>query len=280
MRLVSDAELQAFLDGAEGTLNETRRREVAEAIATDESLRDRIAALEEEGRRVRGILALSTPSTSDLPSLDELKEQAEIREAPVAVKRSWLPLGGAWAATIVMALALGWWTGREFQEPLGSSSAAGRVDPVPGEPSPSVARERAATPSAARADESAPTMGELRGGYSENAESDSETKSLFLPGLRVVAVDFEYVGDTSVLRIAQALPAGDTIQLRYFGMLEEGFGLKGREGSPPLALPPGLGATTLRAGWSQVAMRQGGYLLVARAPISEREIRALLMTLP
>jgi hypothetical protein len=112
--------------------------------------------------------------------------------------------------------------------------------------------------------------------------------SLAIPGLRVVAIEWEErVPGEKALLIRQLLPPGDTLELRYLGML------LGSDPEPRIAQRPGVMleeeprarryANVLEAslppGWSQVVMEWNRGLLVARGPIPDRNLKALLKTL-
>jgi hypothetical protein len=118
--------------------------------------------------------------------------------------------------------------------------------------------------------------------------SDSLKNSLVVPGLKVVSIEWEErVEGEKALLIRQLLSPGDTLELRYLGML------LGTEPEPTLALarsiPREEGAgvrvyanvleASLPTGWNQVVMEWGRGLLVARAPVSEANLKALLKSL-
>ena len=119
-------------------------------------------------------------------------------------------------------------------------------------------------------------------------EPDSLETSLALRGLKVVSIEWEErVPGEKALLIRQLLSPGDTLELRYLGMLlgsePDPRGL--REGWTLLEEAHGgrVYANVLEAslppGWHQVVMERGRGLLVARAPISEANLKALLKTL-
>jgi hypothetical protein len=117
---------------------------------------------------------------------------------------------------------------------------------------------------------------------------DSLEKSLVVPGLKVVSIEWEErVEGEKALFIRQLLSPGDTLELRYLGML------LGTEPEPDLELarsiPREEGAggrvyanvleASLPPGWNQVVMEWGRGYLVARAPVSEANLKALLKSL-
>lgn len=125
------------------------------------------------------------------------------------------------------------------------------------------------------------------GGAQPTVPVDTEN-SLAIPGLRVVAIEWEErVPGEKALLIRQLLPPGDTLELRYLGLL------LGSDPEPRIAQRPGVVSeeeprarryanvleASLPPGWSQVVMERSRGLLVARAPIPDRNLKALLKTL-
>jgi hypothetical protein len=117
---------------------------------------------------------------------------------------------------------------------------------------------------------------------------DSLENSFAVPGLKLVSVEWEErVAGERALLIRQLLSPGDTLELRYVGLLmgtDPKAGESG-EGATPLEEAPGRRAyaTVLEAslppGWNQVVMDRGRALLVARGPLPEANLKALLKTL-
>lgn len=116
-----------------------------------------------------------------------------------------------------------------------------------------------------------------------------DEKSFAVPGLKLLSVEWEeWLPGERVLRIRQLLSMGDTLELRYLGLL---MGTEPTEGSgapPPsvqedltkeLPLSPAVLEASLPPGWNQVEMRWGRGWLVARAPLPEESIKALLRSL-
>ena len=112
--------------------------------------------------------------------------------------------------------------------------------------------------------------------------------ALALRGLRVVSISWaERVPGEKALLIRQLLSPGDTLELRYLGMLlGTDPDLRGsRERGVPVEEAPGgrVYANVLEAslptGWHQVVMERGRGLVVARGPVSEAKLKALLKTL-
>ena len=117
---------------------------------------------------------------------------------------------------------------------------------------------------------------------------DDLENSLSLKGLGLVSIGWEerVVGERALL-IRQLLSPGDTLELRYLGMLlgTDPDPKEEREGGIPAdeaaraRIYASVLAATLPAGWNQVVMERGRWLLVARAPISEESLKILLKTL-
>jgi hypothetical protein len=111
---------------------------------------------------------------------------------------------------------------------------------------------------------------------------------LAVPGLEVLDLEWEeWIPGEKALHIRQLLPSGDTLELRYLGMLvgrDPDLRLKTREAGEEDVLlerphtPKGLEAT-LPPGWNQVVMRWGRGWLVARAALPQASIRGLLRSL-
>jgi len=139
-------------------------------------------------------------------------------------------------------------------------------------------------PPAPLADQAAaPTM--MPGGPEDVGDS-----SMLVPGLEVVTVTWEeWAPGERALHIRQLLPTGDTLELRYLGLLM---------GSDPDAVPvsmsggripeeegmerplsPKVLEASLPPGWNQVVMRWGRGWLVARAPLPVESLRGILRSL-
>jgi hypothetical protein len=118
--------------------------------------------------------------------------------------------------------------------------------------------------------------------------SDSAETTLAVPGLKVVSIGWEEkVPGGNALLIRQLLMPGDTLELRYLGML---LGSEAEARARPATLGgmddtrtdwayAGILEASLPPGWNQVVMERGRVLLVARAPISEANLKALLKTI-
>lgn len=112
-----------------------------------------------------------------------------------------------------------------------------------------------------------------------------------VPGLEVLAVEWEeWVPGERALHIRQRLPMGDTLELRYLGLLmgsdpsetDAGStqGQRVEEGeSQDRPLSPKVLEASLPPGWNQVVMRWRRGWLVARAPLPEESLRGILRSL-
>ncbi len=111
--------------------------------------------------------------------------------------------------------------------------------------------------------------------------------TLAVPGLPVLTVEWEdgVMGERG-LYLRQLLPTGDTLELRYFGLLvtsaappERLRGLLAPPERPPRPLSPKVLEASLPPGWNQVSVRWGRGWVVARAPLPPASLRALVRTL-
>lgn len=372
MRHVTDGELHAFLDGALDLLPGGRGEEVREHVSGCPACRERLQD-EELVRSLTGKI-LGNPDFDDLslPTFEELRERAEALGSdglhlpgaaaePVHYRGPMRGLPIAWAATIVLALGVGWMGGQvwhtlpgpgglasgpapagesvlrsadresvlsEAGEPqlsrldtraLPAQSAAEEVAgaPPPSTPVPEAIVEVRQSLASREADASAqqsdsilrkarspeaglmmdlPAAAEVlesplypsAGAGNAVVKAEDLENSLVLKGLGVVSIGWEErVAGERALLIRQLLSPGDTLELRYLGMLlgtdpgpqgeREGV-ILADEAARARAYANVL-AATLPAGWNQVVMERGRWLLVARAPISEESLKTLLKTL-
>ena len=122
-----------------------------------------------------------------------------------------------------------------------------------------------------------------------DAVADAE-RSMAVPGLEVLTVEWEeWIPGERALHIRQLLPMGDTLELRYVGLLMgsdpealDDLLVLGRgrteEEAPERSLSPKVMEASLPAGWNQVVMRWRRGWLVARAPLSEESLRGILLS--
>ena len=331
MRHVTDGELHAFLDGAMDILPGERGKEVRDHFSSCPVCRERLQDEELIRSQAKGILGDPALGELVLPTFEELRERAEApgsdsvapkgkSDTEIHYRGPMRGLSLAWAATIVLALGVGWMGGQVWRTlPSGGrpGSASSGLESIelpgallvdleskvsqPDEPQPSrldmeavptqsearirsVAQEpRAASPELEQAN-LAPTEG-IEG---DLLVSGSVENSLVVPGLKVVSMEWEErVPGEKILHIRQLLSPGDTLELRYLGMLlgTDPEAREARERGIPVeeALGGRAYANVLEAslplGWNQVVMEWRRGLLVARAPISEANLKALLKTL-
>lgn len=332
MRHVTDGELHTYLDGALDLLPEGRGDEVREHLGSCPVCQERLQDEEKVRGQAQSLLDLTAPKELALPPFEELRVRAEAAErreeegvlaSQAGSPRYRGPLKApslAWAATIVLALGVGWmggevWrTGPEdllqdsyFPETLAepaSESLARKMAPPP----PVGALEEARMDEMVRTESEAPATGGagelgtdparalltppvLTPAFPLGAASETVLEnSLAVPGLEVLSVEWEeWVPGERGLHIRQLLPMGDTLELRYLGMLmgadlgsaEEALERGGipdavLPDSPPF--PKGMEAS-LPPGWNQVVMKKKRGWLVARAPLPEASLRALLRSL-
>jgi hypothetical protein len=376
VRHITDGELHAWLDGALDLLPEGRGDEIREHLSQCPACRERMQDEEEIRDRSSGIMAGLQLRDLELPTFEELRERAAAPEpgAPeggvVAPGARTVRLGGgvreeaparyrgplkgvplAWAATIVLALGVGWMGGQVWQGPsqaigpggpgdaepsterlLGPSGdfpearrevGAGRALPAP-EPPGGDAGATAPEPRPVVEPGSLPPLRASGRGVEELAgirsmesvpslrdmvltavapaadpalwppslpeeEHRFPESSLAVPGLKVLSVEWEeWLPGERALHIRQVLPGGDTLELRYLGMLmgmephEEMRAARKAEAQDAgvdRPLSPTVLEASLPPGWNQVEMRWGRGWLVARAPLPEASIKALLRTL-
>lgn len=113
---LNDGELHAYLDGALDHLPDTRAEEIREHLRTCDACRSRLTEERELLERSSAILGAGSPGEVEAPPLEELRERARIREEQAARKRGrgWRTMprsqAMAWAATVVLALGIGWMT--------------------------------------------------------------------------------------------------------------------------------------------------------------------------
>jgi hypothetical protein len=117
----------------------------------------------------------------------------------------------------------------------------------------------------------------------------AEDRTMLVPGLEVLAVEWEeWAPGEKALYIRQLLPLGDTLELRYLGLLVgseprsmEGIVTRGQTSDPTLERPvsPKVMEASLPPGWYQVVMRWGRGWLVARAPLTVESLRGIVRSL-
>ena len=120
-------------------------------------------------------------------------------------------------------------------------------------------------------------------------EGQTIESSLAVPGLTVLAVKWEeWVPGQAGFMIRQLLPTGDTLELRYLGILSgETAGGKAPslarenagEAAKAMPAPPPPMEASLPPGWNQVTVQWRNGWLVARAPLSQGSLMALVRSI-
>jgi anti-sigma factor RsiW len=113
MSHVDEGTLQTFLDGE---LGETERREVDLHLNTCQACRVRLEEVGSASRRASELLGELEPGPVQAPSWRDLEERAEAR-AGGRPPRRWPRPALAWAASLLLAFAVGWWF-RSFWGPF------------------------------------------------------------------------------------------------------------------------------------------------------------------
>jgi len=387
MKHVHDGELHAYLDGALDLLPGDRGEEIREHLASCAACRERLE--EEKAIRARAgdVLEEGAPLSLEAPPFEEIRKRARGAGASGAaggtsstdgetVRRRRRPVQGlplAWAATVVLALGVGWMGGRIWEtlpqgrvptastpEETGASptrdrsssveggeaaaAPGGGEDSAGGRPSSPGDREIAAAPGvvedsagarppveSARARATlevaqeqpspeteeksasprlpvepdstvAPTSAQTEGldrrfATSLHPEDPAPESSMTVPGLEVLGVEWEeWVPGERGLHVRQLLPTGDTLELRFLGLLvgseprvvgesqPRADRTKEEQTSPEILeslrpLSPKVLEASLPPGWNQVVMRWGRGWVVARAPLPIASIKALLRSI-
>ncbi len=170
MRHVTDGELHALLDGSLDLLPSARGEEVRDHLSSCSACQERLQDEEVVREQAQSLLRSTAPEEVSLPSFEEIRARAEASATSDAEGRSLAPhrrlLQGvplAWAATIVVALGVGWMGGQLAQAPPEAS-------PIPGEPLNPALRPASASDRASEAEDQAPLRAEL--GRKTDARSD------------------------------------------------------------------------------------------------------------
>ena len=115
MRHVAEGELHAWLDGALSQLGDERALAVREHLQSCVECQERLAVEEAFRARAIEVLARAAPTAVAAPPFEALVEQAHVgrSEGAVTPSRSSRAARLRWAATVVIALGVGW-MGREL----------------------------------------------------------------------------------------------------------------------------------------------------------------------
>jgi anti-sigma factor RsiW len=127
MRHVTDGELHAYLDGALDALPTERAEEIRSHLGTCPVCQERLQDGQEIRATARDLLSSTAPPEVAPPPFEELRDMvwagseagAPSEEGTTVLpSRRWKPLRGlplAWAATVVLALGVGWMGGQVWQ---------------------------------------------------------------------------------------------------------------------------------------------------------------------
>lgn len=205
MSHVPDGELTAYADGAYAPADTDAQRIVAH-LALCPDCRNRLEQAHAVSARAAEILAVAAPAVVETPSFDQIRAQAAARRA-----RSTFPL--AWAATVILALGIGWFGRGALKDPqlekalmrseprtktqaetiVGAAAPAVSPEPAPSESRQSVpaADERA---SARRAPQVA-ASGDLRDNASRRLDARSALpQNAPPPAARVEVAEADFAG--------------------------------------------------------------------------------------
>ncbi len=364
MKHVHDGELHAYLDGALDLLPGDRGEEIREHLTSCAACRERLE--EEKAIRARAgdVLEEGAPVPAEPPPFEEIRKRARAAGASGAaggtsttggetVRRRRRPVQGlplAWAATVVLALGVGWMGGRIWEtlpqesvtrasspEETGVSAARSRpsspggreAEAAPGvvgesarvrlpvesaragatgeiaqAQAPEEAEEKPATVRLPEEPDSVAAPGSMTGeglarrfATSLHPGDPAPESSMTVPGLEVLGVEWEeWVPGERGLHVRQLLPTGDTLELRFLGLLVGSEPRAAAKSQPradrtkeePVspetleslrALSPKVLEASLPPGWNQVVMRWGRGWVVARAPLPTASIKALLRSI-
>ena len=118
MSLIDDSHIEAYLDGAYDAISADQRAEIERRLEEDEAFAARVGEARRAREEASSILAVAAPSRISPPSFQELQERAAASGAEDGKKGGgWTGLpplvGLGWAATVVLALGVGWYVGQD-----------------------------------------------------------------------------------------------------------------------------------------------------------------------
>ena len=147
MQHVAEGELHSWLDGALDQLGEARACEVREHLRTCGACREKLVLEEALKARADEVLALSAPEVGEAPPFETLLERARTDEGGWSggqrISRA-ARLG--WAASMVLALGVGWIARELGLHPLTTGNGVRSTEaPAPLEPDPRAASPLAGT---------------------------------------------------------------------------------------------------------------------------------------
>lgn len=141
MSHVSDGALHAYLDGES---SERERAEIERHLAGCVTCRERLEEATALSRAASDLLSELEPSGVSIPPWREIEERSRARHRGPA-RPSWVRPGLAWAASIAIAFAVGWFSRSYWSELPGPDALATRSAPAPErvQPAPAVGETEA-----------------------------------------------------------------------------------------------------------------------------------------
>jgi hypothetical protein len=119
MQHLDDGYLQSWLDRDRSGITGEEAAEVEAHIAGCEACAARLADLEGTNERARSLLATAGPSRDAAPDFEDVVWRARRKAPSRGGGRSWMAAG--WAASLVLAVGLGWLT-HDLMRPGGAAS--------------------------------------------------------------------------------------------------------------------------------------------------------------
>jgi anti-sigma factor RsiW len=132
MSHIDEGTLHAYLDGE---LNERQLLEIEEHVSACDPCSHRLESARAAAGRASALMAELEPAAAQAPSFRELEERAAARAQAAAPRRSRVRPRLAWAASIAIAFAVGWysqpfWSGQSPRD-LGFTAAEPVMAPQP-----------------------------------------------------------------------------------------------------------------------------------------------------
>jgi len=129
---VAEGDLHAYLDGALEFYPGDQAERIRRHLETCDACRARLAEEAAVREAASGVLGMAVPGEVTPAPLEELRRRAAVSDgAGETPRRRAVPrrVAWAWAATVVMALGVGWGIGGSWLAPLGERSARSEVRP-------------------------------------------------------------------------------------------------------------------------------------------------------
>jgi hypothetical protein len=266
---LDEGTLQAWLDRDRSGLSGTGHAEIERHLAACAACARRLEEMDALSVRAEGLLVVP-PSTDDaIPAYREVVARADRHRAAGRRRSAWIV--GGWAASVAVALGVGWMANDLYRADRVAGSAEGAVADEAEAPA---AAERPAAPArvAGHGDEAAGLASGspeilLAPGGDERAwrtltRTDAEARGGFrlltVPELSVIRIQVEENSGVTLVRVVQALPQGGVLDL------VEARGALRFDAAPPAD------------GRSRVSTRRGGVTVAAAAPLAPEALKALL----